>query len=200
MTSPNNINGSNSDPLSSSPKVAGESLTPHQKSAETLALVHQRYSKYVAQLAARLVGGRDDVDAVVQDVFVDVMNHLNQLREPQALQASLKVLTVRRAIQRLRLRKVRQLLRLGGKQINYAEMVRSELSDAERTLVVDFYRALDKLPSDKRTGWILRHIESEPLENIAALCDCSLQTAKRWIASAQEGLEKELNAFGSQQL
>lgn len=199
MTSPNNINGSNSDPLSSSPKVAGEGLAPPPKKDEALALIHHRYSKYVAQLAARIVGRQNDVDDVVQDVFIDVMSHLDQLREPQALQAWLKVITVRRAIKCMKRRRLKQMLSLDDKE-NYAEVAAPELSDAEKTQLADLYRALDKLPSHERTAWTLRHVEGEQLENVAALCDCSLRTAKRWIASAQEGLEKELKIRGSQQL
>jgi DNA-directed RNA polymerase specialized sigma24 family protein len=41
-------------------------------------------------------------------------------------------------------------------------------------------------------AWSLRHLEGERLEDVAERCGCSLATAKRWIATAQARLEKEI--------
>jgi RNA polymerase sigma-70 factor (ECF subfamily) len=41
-------------------------------------------------------------------------------------------------------------------------------------------------------AWTLRHVEGESLEEVAVLCDCSLATAKRRIASAHEKIKQRL--------
>jgi RNA polymerase sigma-70 factor, ECF subfamily len=45
-------------------------------------------------------------------------------------------------------------------------------------------RALAQLPPDERIAWMLRHVEGESLEDVAAACGCSLATVKRRIAAA----------------
>jgi RNA polymerase sigma-70 factor, ECF subfamily len=42
-------------------------------------------------------------------------------------------------------------------------------------------------------AWSLRHIEGERLDEVAALCECSLATAKRRIAAASVRLEEMLS-------
>jgi RNA polymerase sigma-70 factor (ECF subfamily) len=51
---------------------------------------------------------------------------------------------------------------------------------------------LDRLPVNERLAWSLRHIEGEQLESVAVLCGCSLATAKRRIAAAQQAVERSL--------
>jgi RNA polymerase sigma-70 factor (ECF subfamily) len=43
---------------------------------------------------------------------------------------------------------------------------------------------LARLPVEERAAWILRHVDGYQLEEVAALCKCSLATAKRRIATA----------------
>jgi RNA polymerase sigma-70 factor (ECF subfamily) len=42
------------------------------------------------------------------------------------------------------------------------------------------------LPAHQRIAWMLQHVEGEPLESVAAACNCSLATVKRWIAAADQ--------------
>jgi len=52
------------------------------------------------------------------------------------------------------------------------------------------FSALDALPASDRVAYTLRHIEGETMERVAALCGCSLSTAKRRVASAERALDK----------
>ena len=56
----------------------------------------------------------------------------------------------------------------------------------------EVYRALDAISAPERVAWTLRHVEGESLEEVALLCDCSLATAKRRIASAHEKIKRRL--------
>ncbi len=49
---------------------------------------------------------------------------------------------------------------------------------------------LDQLPVRERIAWVLRRLEREPLETVAELCNCSLATAKRRVAAAQDKLRR----------
>ena len=50
------------------------------------------------------------------------------------------------------------------------------------------YAIVDELPTNERLALILRRVEGLPLEEVAALCDCSLATVKRRIAAAEKHL------------
>jgi RNA polymerase sigma-70 factor (ECF subfamily) len=52
---------------------------------------------------------------------------------------------------------------------------------------------LDELPAAERLAWTLRHVEGERLEQVARQCGCSLATAKRRIAAAQDAIEQAVS-------
>jgi RNA polymerase sigma-70 factor (ECF subfamily) len=72
----------------------------------------------------------------------------------------------------------------------YERVADSGVGADERALLARVYRVLDGMPANQRIAWALRHIEGEPLENVASLSDCSLATAKRRIAAAAQILEE----------
>jgi RNA polymerase sigma-70 factor (ECF subfamily) len=116
---------------------------------------------------------------------------LDKLRDPAAAKGWLATLTVRKAHRALKRRRMRWHFGL-DEGADYGEIVDPSASAAERTLVADLYRLLDGVSADERVAWTLRHLEGEPLERVAALCGCSLATAKRRIAAAHNVLSAEL--------
>lgn len=156
-----------------------------------LASAFRAYGRYVAYIGTRILGRKEDVDDLVQDVFLDAIRGIDQLREPGAAKAWLATLTVRKAQRVLRRRRMRRFFGI-DEGADYAEVVDPRASAAERAMIADLYRMLDALPTDERLAWTLRHLENEPLERVAELCGCSLATAKRRIAAAHAVLGAEL--------
>src|SRR4051812_50189529 len=73
----------------------------------------RRYSGYVAALALRLLGRRDDVDDVVQEVFLVALEGLARMRDPIAIQAWLGTVTAPRGGARLRARRAGPVFGVG---------------------------------------------------------------------------------------
>ena len=69
-----------------------------------------------------------------------------------------------------------------------AQIASDDASPEVKLLLARIYAALDAMPVEQRLAWSLRHLAGEPLDEVAALCGCSLATAKRYIASANEAL------------
>ena len=152
----------------------------------------RRYSPYVARIALRLLGNDSEVDDLVQDVFIEAHRGLGSLREPGALGGWLARICVRRATRRLRRRRFLALLSLDG----VAERdlpFDAAASPEERAEVVRLYRRLDKLPADERVAWLLRHVEGESLDDMAALCACSKSTVQRRLRSAENRLQEVMS-------
>jgi len=169
---------------------------PVEIGAETNASVRldaviREQSAYVARLAYRLLGSNEEVDDIVQDVFISLFRHLDRIRDTGALRAWLGTTTVRMARRRLRIRRVGFLLRINDR-IDPSELRSAESSGEDRAEMIRIHRALDGVSSTARVAWVLRYVEQEAMEDVARLCDCSLSTAKRRVADAHGAVRKAL--------
>ena len=154
--------------------------------APTADALYRQYARYVARLAFRLVGRDGDVDDLVQDVFLAATAAKVKSSNEHELKGWLSTVTVRLASKRLRRRR---LARFFGFDDAPDERLLSPGASPEMvTLVAQLYRRLDSLPTAERLAWTLRHVENEPLEEVARVCGCSLATAKRRIAAVQAAL------------
>lgn len=156
-----------------------------------LSSAFRAYGRYVAWIGMRILGRPEDVDDLVQDVFLDAVRGIERLRDPSAAKAWLATLTVRKARRVLRKRRTLRFFGL-DEGADYGAIVDETASSAQRVVIADLYRLLDALPTEERLAWTLRHLESEPLDRVAEMCGCSLATVKRRIASAHATLGGEL--------
>ena len=149
---------------------------------------YRAYSRYVATIAFRLLGREDEVDDIVQDVFLSAVDGLRALRDLEAVKGWLATVTVRIAMRKLRMRRVRFFLGLDS-VVNYKN-VAIGANQEQAALLARVYRILDDVPAAERVAWVLRNVEGEPLESVATACSCSLATAKRRITAAQEKITR----------
>lgn len=148
----------------------------------------EQYATYVATIAYRILGTRDELDDVVQDVFLRAHRSLHLLRSPEAVASWLATVTVRVSRQRLRTRKLRRWLRLEGPPGH--EPADPAASPETRAAVSAIFRALEQVPTDARVAWSLRYLQGERLDQVAVLCGCSLAAVKRRIAKARVALDQ----------
>jgi RNA polymerase sigma-70 factor (ECF subfamily) len=153
-----------------------------------LGQVFRRFAPYVARIAGRVLGRWDEVDDVVQDVFLDASRGLRSLRDPFAIKQWLATVTVRKVRRRLRRRGLMRFLGLD----DAAAVPDPGASPETRAHAVAVYRVLDELSADRRTAWVMHRVEDQSLEQVAEVCGCSRATAHRWIREAQQVLEKGL--------
>jgi RNA polymerase sigma-70 factor (ECF subfamily) len=147
------------------------------------------YAPYVAAIALRLLGREDDVDDVVQDVFVTAVRGVHRVREAGALRGWLATITVRVARRRLRFRRLRSFIGI-ERPVDYEGMIAPGATPEDRAFLARVYRALDTLPVEQRVAWALRHIHGDALDAVAAACGCSLATVKRRIAAAHAAIDR----------
>jgi RNA polymerase sigma-70 factor (ECF subfamily) len=153
-----------------------------------LADLFRRYAPYVATIGLRLLGRDDELDDLVQDVFIEAHRRLHQLRSPDAAKGWLARITVRRAIRWLRRRKLRAFFSLNALP-DHTTLIDAAATPEEKSHIASTYRLLEKLPVQQRIAWVLRHIEGETLDSIAGLCGCSKKTVQRRLRAAQLALE-----------
>lgn len=145
--------------------------------------VYRAYGAYVAHIGIRILGREDEIDDLVQDVFVEALRGLDKLKDKEAVRAWLGTVTVRVATRRLRVRKLKRVLGFGDVE---GTLVCPGASPEQMAEVTRIYKRLDGVPAKHRIAWVLRMVEGDPLSQVAQQCGCSLATAKRWIQSVQD--------------
>jgi RNA polymerase sigma-70 factor (ECF subfamily) len=157
----------------------------------TIEALYEDYARYVGAVASRLLGRAGEVEDVVQDVFEIAFRGLRRRDHEKEIRGWLAKVTVRRCLRQLRMRKLWALVDLAAEP-SYERLAEPSAGPEERHLVSEIYRALDSIPARERVAWTLRHVEGESLEDVAVLCECSLATAKRRIASAHEKIQRRV--------
>ena len=149
------------------------------------------HSPYVAGLAYRLMGRDDEVDDVVQDVFLAYFRFHRAIREQSAVRGWLATTTVRVVRRRLRLRRIGLLLRLQDR-VDPSDLHSFAASPEDCAVLTSIHRVLDSVGVNDRIAWILRYLEQEQIDDVARICRCSPATAKRRIAAAHSVVKRAL--------
>jgi RNA polymerase sigma-70 factor (ECF subfamily) len=178
------------------PAIPAAAPLPPQPREPSLEALYEDYAPYVGAVASRLLGRAAEVEDVVQDVFALALRGLRRREDEREIKGWLAKVTVRRCLRQLRFRRLWALVDLAADP-SYERLAEPGAGPEERHLVSEVYRALDELPARERVAWTLRHVEGESLEEVAVLCDCSLATAKRRIASAHAKVKARLEGRGA---
>jgi RNA polymerase sigma-70 factor (ECF subfamily) len=157
-------------------------------SEEELGDLFKRYSSYVATIGLRLLGRDDELDDLVQEVFIEAYRGLHQLRSPDSAKAWLARITVRRATRRLRRRRLRSFFSLESLPAD-AHLVDDGASPEDKAEVVSTYRMVERIPIRQRVVWVLKYVQGETLDAIAEICRCSKATVQRRLRAAEQALE-----------
>ncbi|HKQ68165.1 MAG TPA: RNA polymerase sigma factor [Polyangiaceae bacterium] len=156
--------------------------------------LYHRHFHYVMGMVVRLLADRDEAEDVVQDTFANAFDRLSSLRQPENARAWIAQIAVSQ-VQR-RVRKKRLLARLGlhppADAIHLEALAADAASGETVAELAAVGRVLAELGASERIAWMLQHVEGCGLEEVAALCDCSLATAKRRIAAAKDHLRERL--------
>jgi RNA polymerase sigma-70 factor (ECF subfamily) len=148
--------------------------------------IYRRHVDFIAGLCLRMLRDRDELADVVQDTFVDALQQLPALREPELLRGWITRVAIHKVHRRFRRRRLRMLL--GLYRSSHDELVtlraRADSSPEVHAELALLDGQLARLPDAERAAWLLRYVDGRRLEEVAELCQCSLATAKRRIAAA----------------
>jgi RNA polymerase sigma-70 factor (ECF subfamily) len=162
-------------------------VAPRAPSPVGIEALCRQHRAYVHRLTRRLMGPGEEVEDVVQDVFLAAIRGVGQLRHPEAVRSWLTQIVVRSVSAWIRRRQRLPALVPALEE----EMVAAPASDPWQWVVAStLWAAIDRLPSPVGQAWRLQALEQQPLEEIARLCGCSVATAKRRIARAQQRLRR----------
>jgi RNA polymerase sigma-70 factor, ECF subfamily len=184
----------NANPTRSGAGPSDAALVMAARAQERWAMeaLFQRHAPMVNGLAYRLLGRDTEVDDVVQDTFVQALDHLSELREPQAFASWIASIVVRTTSKLLRRRRL--LSRLGlrdrSEPIDVDALIgRGVPPDAAAELRA-IYATIGDMPVDVRVPLLLRRVEGLSLDEVAERTGKSLATVKRRIADGEAYLAR----------
>jgi RNA polymerase sigma-70 factor (ECF subfamily) len=149
------------------------------------------YRGYVAKIGRRILGPSNEVDDLIQDVFLATVRDIHKLEDPARLAAWLGTMATRMA----KRRRFRNSLRPTPSAEDPEQLLERANDDApspESTadLAGNIERVLS-LPDELRSAWVLKHVEGLTLEDVAQRCDCSLSTVQRRLQAASGRLQRQ---------
>jgi len=138
----------------------------------------REFAPLVRGLLRRSLGPAHDVDDATQDVFCRLVRSLPALRDPEALRSFVIGVALRVAGAELRRRHALRWLRLTPSG-DVPEVQGGAADHETRAAVARFYALLDRVGTDDRLCFVLRHLEELELTDVASALDVSLATVKR---------------------
>ena len=149
------------------------------------------YSAELSRYAFRLLGRGEDVDDVIQDVFMAAHRGIAKIDNPHAVRKWLYTVTARKARRRLKKRALRQMIGFEDLPDPDAVLARDSGNEARAQLTL-LLAALDRLSTDERVAWCMTALEGQSLEEVAEALRCSRATAHRRVVTARAALESEV--------
>jgi RNA polymerase sigma factor (sigma-70 family) len=140
--------------------------------------------------AAALVESREEAADIAQEVAIDVLGSLDKLRDPEAFDAWVHRITVRRTLQRLRKRR----------RARAAETPLALLDDSDQPLapegldrdtVLVARGALAELPPKQRLALALRYVHDLTDAEIAAALNCRTGTVHALLSRGRDALRQD---------
>jgi RNA polymerase sigma-70 factor (ECF subfamily) len=155
--------------------------------------IYERYAPYVAKVAMHVLGRSDDVEDIVQEVFIEVHRSLDSLEAAGALKSWLATIAVRKVHRKLRKKRLPMMRVVTEADQQMVERVPARgISSEDWITLQNILRVLQNdVEPEERIAWALRHVSGFSMKEIAEYCDCSVRTAHRRIDRAEEVLEKE---------
>jgi RNA polymerase sigma-70 factor (ECF subfamily) len=140
---------------------------------------------FIRALVRRRTSSADQVEDIVQDVFLCLFERVHTLRDPVALKAFVIAIAVRTARYEIRRARVRRWVGLSRTaELPDLRVVNADTSSQHA--LIHFYRALNRINERDRSAFILRFIEGMEAAEVAAALEVSVPTARRCFTRAWE--------------
>jgi RNA polymerase sigma-70 factor (ECF subfamily) len=178
-------------------RMSDEEKLIERAAADDTAAFRELYNRHradVARLVYRMLGGRGDLDDVIQEVFVQVHKSLKDFRGQSKLSTWLHRVTVNVVLMHRRAARSRPVFAdepLGEALVNGGDVAPDE--DVERReRVRAFSRLLDRLADKKRIVFVLHELEGISPAEIAKIVGAPVLTVRTRLFYARREIEAML--------
>ena len=152
-----------------------------------VAAVWDRYARASRQRLRVKLGFGEDVEDLLQDVFVSFLSSVHRIRNQDSLRAYLLAIAATLASQEVRRRKQRRLVSLCQSE-EMPENATPAPDFEGRESLLALQRALDRMPLRVGRSYFLCHVSGLELGEVARMLGVSCATAKRAVSRARQRL------------
>lgn len=181
-------------------------LIAQAKQGETDAFrkLFEAYKVPVFNFVLRMIGGVQDAEDVLQEVFVKMYQKLPTLRESQYFSAWLFRVAKNESINYLHKHRRKKVNSIDDYEPGFMEKVMAETRDAHHNpgreaeqveLEQKLQTALNELPESVRATFILGVIEGQSYKEVAKILNCSINNVKTRVFRARTLLNKKLRSY-----
>lgn len=165
------------------------------------AVIVEKYEKMVYNLGLKLLGNQDAAECVLQETFLKVLQALPKFKERSQLSTWIYRIATNQALMRLRSKKRERASfddNLDDDSKDYSGFVKSfdagPLDDVlNNELKEKMNNAIEQLPENYKTVFVLKDIEGLALKEIADMLDLSLPAVKSNLHRARVFLRNKLS-------
>jgi RNA polymerase sigma-70 factor (ECF subfamily) len=141
-----------------------------------------RHQHTIYGIVSRMISNQDDVDDLVQDIFVQAYRSIGGFRGQSSFSTWLHSIAVNTTIKYLRKMKSRQTVSIDDPNARMEDMLVADndrspsaaAEESERQVAVR--SAVEKLPEKHRAVVVLHYFEEYSCEEIAKILNCSVGT------------------------
>ena len=145
-----------------------------------------RYRDAYTRFAARMLGSLEDADDALQLAFLRAFRNLGQCRDPDRFGSWLYQIVVNEC-RTLGTRRTRRELRLVRDDARLENAAAPDTS-SDAALRDEIQHALDRLDSDQREAFLLRHVEGLGYEEMSDITGVGISALKMRVKRATERL------------
>jgi len=155
--------------------------------ANAFEVIYKEYFGFVSHVARRIINSREDVEDIIQEVFMNIYHNLRKFRFESSLKTWIYRITVNKAINY-----AKKLSRHHHQPMEYAETFIPETpSEIDHKINENFSEnaltvLLDALNPDQRACIVLRSIEGLRYKEIAEVLKIPVNTVRSRIKRARE--------------
>jgi RNA polymerase sigma-70 factor (ECF subfamily) len=162
-------------------------------SSWAIAETWRRFAPGVIMLGRRALGSESEAEDLAQEVFQRVFAKARTLRSPDRFRSFVFSFAIRLLRTELRRRKARSWLSFHRPE-TLVDLGAAPTEMETRDLLRRFYALLDRLAPRHRLVFVLRHLESMTVEEVAAQMELSISTVKRLLSRATDKLSRWVEA------
>lgn len=145
-----------------------------------------------------IVGQCDEIDDIVQTVFLEIHRSLSRYQGQSKLSTWIYRISVNVALQYIRKRKRRRVFLFHSADEYEFERAGDDVGARydQREVMKHLYRHLDTLSEKKRTVFVLHELEGLAFEDVAEICSIPVNTVRSRLHAARSELTVRLRRAG----
>ncbi len=164
---------------------------------EAFGLLYERFQPVVLAIAMRRLRNYTDAQELAQDVFVQAMQKLDQLRQPECFPGWLRSITVRMSINRA----VRRAPSVAVEPEVLEATLKTDISPLDNALTAErkdqLREGLDRLRDMDRETLEAFYVKGQSLIQMSDSFDAPIGTIKRRLHVARKRLAKEVEEMAT---